>query len=129
MWVLLAAAAVAQPKVDCDNAMTNADMLYCAVRDYRAADAAMNRAYQSANAVAVSLDIGRDKRRDKRMGYRDALLASQRAWLKFRDAQCLVEGFGARGGSMEPLLVTACQEELTKARTKQLQDLVKLMRD
>ena len=126
MFMLFLAAAAAQPRVDCNNVMTTAEMLYCANRDQRIADAALNKAYQAANAVMVSMDVDRNKTYDKRVGYHDALLASQRAWLKFRDAQCVTEGYSARGGSMEPLMASSCIEELTKSRTKQLQDLVKL---
>jgi uncharacterized protein YecT (DUF1311 family) len=128
--VLIAvAAAAAQPHVDCNNALTTADTLYCAGRDRRIAEARLNRAYQAANAVMVSMDVDRNKTYDKRVGYHDALVTSQRAWLKFRETECVAEGYAARGGSMEAQLVAACLIELTEARTKQLQDLVKLYND
>src|SRR5437868_270305 len=126
-WLLLgAAAAAAQPKIDCKNAEANSDLVHCTMLDYRAADAAMNKAYEAANAVMVASDVDRNKEFDKRVGYREALLASQRAWLKFRGAECVSEGFSSRGGSMESLLVAACLQEVTEARTKQLEALVEL---
>ena len=128
--VLIAAAvAAAQPHVDCNNALTTADTLYCADRDRRVAEVRLNRAYQAANAVMVSMDVDRNKTYDKRVSYHDALLASQRVWLKFRETECVAEGYAARGGSMEPQLVAACLVEFTEARTKQLQNLVKLYND
>ena len=53
-----------------------------------------------------------------------ALLACQRAWLTYRDAQCLIEGYAARGGSMEPMLLSGCIARLTMARTQALRDLI-----
>ena len=52
-----------------------------------------------------------------------ALLASQRAWISYRDAQCELEGFSMRGGTAEPLMVSSCLETLTKQRTEELKRL------
>jgi uncharacterized protein YecT (DUF1311 family) len=57
-------------------------------------------------------------------GYFNALLESQRAWLKYRDAQCRFEGYLVRGGTAEPLMVNGCQEQLTKKRTQDLKSLL-----
>ena len=64
------------------------------------------------------------KSSDGRPGHFATLLAAQRAWLKYRDAQCDLEGYQFRGGTMEPLLVATCRAGLTEARTKQLKDLI-----
>ena len=60
---------------------------------------------------------------DTRPGWFASLLEAQRAWIAFRDAHCRVDGYMARGGSLEPLLVSTCKTALTKARTAQLQEL------
>ncbi len=54
-------------------------------------------------------------------GYLDALMASQQAWLVYRDAECTLQGFEAHGGSMEPMLVNACLADMTTKRIKELQ--------
>jgi uncharacterized protein YecT (DUF1311 family) len=120
--VLLAAAAAAAP-VDCVNALTQRDMNWCAAEDFRAADAALN-AQWAITAAAMKRADKDGTAADGRIGYHAALLAAQRAWLAFRDAQCVSEGYAARGGSMEPMLVANCKAELTRERTQQLAALV-----
>ena len=55
-----------------------------------------------------------------------ALRAAQRAWIGYRDGQCTLVGFEARGGTMEPMLVSGCKATLTRARTKELRDFITL---
>ena len=50
----------------------------------------------------------------------DLLLESQRAWLKYRDAQCLAAAADSIGGSIWPMLVSGCKAELTRERTHEL---------
>ena len=126
---LLLAAAVAaqpQPETDCKDPQTQSDMNICAGRAFKAADAVMNRAYDVVVERMKRLDKSVDRTYDDRPGYYAALLDSQRAWLKFRDSYCVVEGYYVRGGTMEPMVVSACYEELTKQRTEQLQELDKM---
>jgi len=93
--------------LDCDNASTTVEMIQCADADYKSADKLLNDAYRQRRENL-------DKTGEKLL--RDA----QRAWIKFRDAQCAVERDGARGGTMAPLLYIACQEYLTRQRTHTL---------
>ena len=124
--LLLAAAVAAQQQPDCKDPETQADMNICAGRAFKAADAVMNRAYDVVVARMKRLDKSVDRTYDDRPGYYAALLDSQRAWLKFRDSYCVVEGYYVRGGTMEPMVVSGCYEELTKQRTEQLQELDKM---
>ncbi len=62
---------------------------------------------------------------DDRPGHFDTLLEAQRAWLKYRDTHCRSEGYIARGGSLEPLLVSSCKAHLTRLRTADLEELAK----
>lgn len=124
-FLLSAAAVAAQPQLDCDDPMTQTDITICSGRTAKAADAAMAREYKVAMVILGNMDREIDRKYDKRPSYSAALLASQRAWLTFRDAQCVVEGYTARGGSMEPMFVNGCYEQVTRERTKQLQELLK----
>ena len=126
---MFVAAAAAQQAPDCTDPQTQADMNICSARSYRAADALMSRQYEAVAARMKKMDSNLDQTYDDRPGYFAAFLDSQRAWLKFRDAHCIVEGYYARGGTMEPLLVNTCFEELTKQRTEQLQSLDKLFNE
>lgn len=118
-----ALAAQADPETDCKDPQTQTDMNMCSGRAFRTADLAMNRQWDVVSKVMQARDKTLDQSSDNRPGYFATLLESQRAWLKFRDAQCTAEGYYARGGTMEPLLFNTCAEGLTEQRTKQLREL------
>ena len=124
---LLLLAMVAAPgqdggALDCENAMTQSAMTMCAAQDYDAADAALNVQWKKTAALMKAQDASFDYD-DNRPGYFDSLLASQRAWLQYRDAHCRLVGYDGRGGSIEPMLVNGCLERVTQYRTSQLHDL------
>ncbi|MGH1331669.1 MAG: lysozyme inhibitor LprI family protein [Paracoccaceae bacterium] len=116
----LAGGALAED-INCLEPMTQRDMLYCADQAYKAADGDLNFDYQTARDYfrRVDSDLPKNMR-----GAADALLEAQRAWIPYRDAACRTEGFMARGGSMEPLIVTMCLENLTRQRSEDLRALV-----
>ncbi len=118
--ILIAGPALAQD-IDCENAMTQADMNQCAGLDFESADKALNEAWTEVHDEVKARDADADA---DGKGWPDALLKSQRAWLAFRDAECESQGFAYRGGSMEPMVVATCKAELTTARTQQLQSLI-----
>ena len=84
-----------------------------AAKDFDAADAAMNEAYSSfMNKI--------DKEAQAK------LKSAQRAWVTFRDAQAELEAdLAARGGDMVPMVYNGRRTEITKARTQELQKLLK----
>ena len=49
--------------------------------------------------------------------------ASQAAWEKFRDAECVLEGVEMLGGSGENVTEAQCEADLSRARAAQLQQL------
>ncbi len=109
---LLAFAPAAQAEdeaggIDCNNAMAQSEMNICADKDYRAADAGLNRAYK-----AVMRDLDKHSQ--------DLLRASQREWIKFRDAECTYVSAQNEGGSIYPMVYSGCLTTMTKDRVKQL---------
>ena len=52
------------------------------------------------------------------------MLDGQRAWLKYRDAQCELAAYENLGGSIWPMLVSGCKAELTRLRTRELQQML-----
>ncbi len=113
-----------EPVLDCENAMTQMAMNRCAYLDNEAADAALNAQWKITAAAMKQRDTELDRDYDMRQGHFDTLLAAQRAWMAYRDAHCRNEGYFARGGSMEPMLVSGCLTQLTRVRTAQLAELV-----
>jgi uncharacterized protein YecT (DUF1311 family) len=111
--LLLAAPAAAQ---------TQAQMNASAGAVYQRADAAMNAQWKRTYAYMKGRDA-QDRGRVK-FGYAAATLASQRAWIAFRDAQCKIESGEAAGGSLQPLVRAQCLARLTQERTTQLRNLM-----
>ena len=87
----------------------------------RAADAEMNAQYRQTMARMKLMDDGMASDATAGPSYQNALLAAQRAWLKYRDAECVVEGYEFRGGSAQGMAGAQCIANLTRARIRQLE--------
>lgn len=109
---------------DCSNPVTQADMNICAGKEYEEADAALNAAYKSAMVRMQSTDKELGEIEPNYVGAVEALKKAQRGWIQYRDGQCDLAGFEARGGSMEPMLVSGCLADLTRKRTQELKELL-----
>jgi uncharacterized protein YecT (DUF1311 family) len=111
----------AEPRIDCDNAVSTVEMNFCGEKELEKADAALNAAYK--NAIAGIPELASEKPYDTK-SWEEALRASQRAWVAFRDAECKdhVPMFwtGGTGATGE---VLGCMTEMTKNRTVQLKEL------
>ena len=114
----LAALLAAQPP-GCDNPITQQDMNRCAARAANEADADLNLIYPQVVAHFEQLDRDSDTQEGVRR-----LRAAQRAWVAFRAAECALTGYEALGGTLEPLLVSGCQAELTKSRAAKLRQML-----
>lgn len=104
----IAVPAIAQ-EPDCKDPQTQSDMTICAGRDYQKADKSLNASYSKI----------RERLADDEP-VRKALLEAQRAWIKFRDAECAFSTMGTEGGSIQPMLKAMCLTELTEQRIQQL---------
>ncbi len=93
--------------IDCNNAVSQNDMNICADKNYRAADAALNRTWRD---TIKGLDTHT----------LDLLRKSQRAWIQFRDAECTYQSAENEGGSIYSMVYAGCLARLTKLRTQQL---------
>jgi uncharacterized protein YecT (DUF1311 family) len=112
-----------EPDDDCDDPQAQQRMNFCASLEFGAADAALNEQWAESVAAAKLSDVEIDREHDQQPGHYETLLEAQRAWLKFRDAHCLMESFEARGGSMQPMLEHFCMTYLTELRTEQLRNI------
>jgi uncharacterized protein YecT (DUF1311 family) len=121
------ALAAQDPQWNCANPQAQQEMNYCAGEDFRRADAEINTVYRTAVAEAQAADreyarSGGDAAGGPGAGPGEeaTLREAQRAWVSFRDANCRLESFEARGGSMQPMLDAGCRATLTRARTAEL---------
>ena len=116
--LLIASQALAEEPLNCLDPQDQMTMTQCAGLDFEKADNGLNAIWPALKAQAIEDDKNEGKGLHDT---EDALMASQRAWLAFRDAECKWQGFAAHGGSMEPMLVNMCAAKLTRDRIKQLQ--------
>ncbi len=86
--------------------LTQIDLNACAYEVFKKQDRALNALY---GELMKSTAAGAPK----------ALQASQRAWLQFRDLECLYEAPDT-GGSIVPMLKADCLAELTRERIADL---------
>lgn len=122
----------AEPLPECDEKAAEMGiqqpMNQCAYRDFVIADRELNAQWKVTSDAMKARDADFAKyggdQYDSREGWFESLLEAQRAWLVYRDAHCRVDGYTARGGSMEPMLVSFCKTHLTRERTEQLRALI-----
>ena len=91
------------------HAQSQPEMNATSLAEYQKADARLNVTYKK--LLAKLDDEGKKK-----------LVAAERAWVAYRDAQADFDAdAAARGGSMEPLQYNVISLELTEARINQLE--------
>ncbi|WP_342237491.1 lysozyme inhibitor LprI family protein [Inquilinus sp. OTU3971] len=107
---LLAVAAVAGPTRaradDCDNAQAGqADLNECYGKAFKVSDAELNRLYKE---ITGRLKDDPDTTR--------LLVATQRTWVSFRDAECDFQTSAVAGGTAAPMIHAMCLDGQTKSR-------------
>ncbi len=106
--IMLAAAAPGIAKADCYDSPVQDDLNACASADFKKADTELNAAYAVVHARL-------SKAGQKRL--RDA----ERAWISYRDAECMFRSSGDDGGSAAVMVDLQCQAELIYQRAKYLE--------
>ena len=112
------------PPIDCKNSFIQSDLNSCAAMAWGEADDELNAVYKKALKSQEELDKGNAEIDQNYVGAVAALKKAQRAWIDYRDGHCDGVSFQVAGGSMMPQVINDCQTELTKRRTKELQELI-----
>ena len=104
---------------DCTQALSTLKMNACAGADFETADTELNRVYSQ--ALAAIPEMAAEEQPFDKASWEEALRASQRAWIVFRDAECEdhVEKFWG-GGTGATADMIGCKTEKTEQRTKEL---------
>lgn len=89
----------------CSSANTQLDMNFCADQSFAKSDTALNGLYRE-----IMQRLGKDSAEARQ------LVAAQRAWIAFRDAECNFAASGVAGGSIYPMTVVNCRDMLTSKR-------------
>ena len=97
----------------CTDAQTTAEMRDCTGKEYKQADAELNRVYKQLMS----------KLEDE--GHKTALKNAQQAWIRYRDTNCEYESYLNRGGTIYSVIHTGCLTRMTKERTTELREVLK----
>ncbi len=97
---------------------SNASMKQCTWGAYQDADKLLNRVYQRMSKDWIGDDPGAAERKKR-------LVAAQRAWVAFRDAECSLQATEMLGGTGEGLVEGGCLYKTTADRARQLEALMK----
>ncbi|WPG41111.1 lysozyme inhibitor LprI family protein [Variovorax sp. EBFNA2] len=106
----LAIPGISSAQEDCTNASDQSTLNQCAGKSYAKVDAELNAIYGQ-----IRGRLKGDPETAK------LLVVAQRAWVNFRDAECTFSSSLNKGGSMYPMVVSGCKEEITQTRIKDLQ--------
>lgn len=110
--VFLSASGFAQkPKDPCDHPQETSEIQRCSGVAWQEADTQLNQTYRQLVAL-LSLEE------------KESLKNAQQAWLKFRDLHCEFQTYKNKGGTLQGTFQRYCQADLTRARTKQLKELI-----
>ena len=104
----------------CGDLPNQTSMNECQIRVAEREDAQMNVAWRKVREVMRKADAEDASGRSQ---YMSALLSAQRAWLAFRNAECEIQSYEWKDGTMQPFTRSQCMAELARARSKQLTDL------
>jgi uncharacterized protein YecT (DUF1311 family) len=123
---LCGVANAAAPVPNCKDPQSNLEMKMCASRELTQAEGelkiALDRAVKAAEEQYASV---RAQPGFETMPNMPAeLRKAQHAWEVFRDANCDYQNLVYYGGTMASLAVIGCRRDMTKARTKELRDLI-----
>ena len=97
----------------CADAQTTAEMRDCTGKEYKQADAELNRVYKQLMS----------KLEDE--GHKTALKNAQQTWIRYRDTNCEYESYLNRGGTIYSVIYTGCLTRMTKERTTELREVLK----
>lgn len=106
----IAVPSVALAQDNCANASDQTTLTQCADKSFRKADAELNVLYKRMRG-RLKDDADTTK----------LLVATQRAWMSFRDAECNFASSSNSGGSMYPMVGSECREKEARSRIKTFQ--------
>ncbi|MEL7501346.1 MAG: lysozyme inhibitor LprI family protein [Cyanobacteria bacterium J06554_6] len=98
---------VSAEKQDCGQLATQSEINACARANYEVSDRSLNQVYQTLRGRLSASDKAK-------------LTTAEQAWIDFRDAQCDFERSRFEGGSIAPLILSSCLEQITDQRIAEL---------
>jgi uncharacterized protein YecT (DUF1311 family) len=105
----------------CPEAKSQLDLNECYSKLYQSADTGLNAAYNDiVGFMKKNLLVAQHDNNATLVTHNEAsltkLLAAQRAWLAYRDANCDSVKFQYDGGSLQPMIWSQCMADTTQQR-------------
>lgn len=94
-----------------EQAQTQTQINACAASDFKAADSDLNNIYHQ-----MMNKIGNDQ------STKNLLIAAQRKWVEFRDAECKFSTVRTADGSINSMRLNSCLADVTRSRISEFQD-------
>ena len=105
-----------------DTDSSTAGLKQCAYDALSSADKVLNNVYKAAVASYKKKSSDEQEAKDNKESL-DRLIASEVAWIKYRDTECELQGTSMLGGTGEGLVIADCQYSMTAKRAKDLDEL------
>lgn len=127
-----AAACVGQGATICmdteTDGYTTVGMMFCTLAEHEAWDVLLNRDFGDQLENARMMDVEMSENFPEFAYGADSLLAAQRAWIPYRDAQCSLEYALWGAGSMRQTAGASCKLHMTADRVIYLRFMTEKMR-
>ena len=107
--------------IDCSKAITTPDINACASADQKKVETKLNTIYRR---VIKSLDQP-DTELEKFSEMKSTLIEAQRAWVKFREADCTAVSTLHASGTIRTAMYIGCMQSHAERRIKDLEDYEK----
>lgn len=103
---------------DCSKVLNAMDLEDCAAKEQKVVEARLNSTYQKLMRRLDGQEGG-----EKNQALRQAVLEAQRAWVRFREADCRAV-YTQHGGSARNLQVIGCLQSHAEQRLRELDDFM-----
>jgi uncharacterized protein YecT (DUF1311 family) len=111
--LLLISGAGSAYALDCKNAANTLEMNQCADIEQKQVEQKLNAVYQKTLKEFGGADDA---------GTKAALINAQRAWVKFREADCKAEYKKWEGGTIRSVMFSGCMQDRAQKRIKELEE-------
>jgi len=98
-------------------------LMFCVLAETEAWDRLLNAEYMRARVAAQALDAAESARFPEFATRAESLLAAQRAWIAFRDADCALARAEGGAGTVRMTFASSCRLQMTAERTIDLKFL------
>jgi uncharacterized protein YecT (DUF1311 family) len=115
--LLLASVTATVAALDCDKAISTPEINACASQEQEKAEARLNKVYRR---VLKNLDH-RDDGLDNYSEMKKTLVEAQRAWVKFREADCNAVYTRHASGTIRGVMFIGCMQAHAEQRIKELE--------